>query len=100
MMRGIAQIAALAVAVGPVGVGAASGSTVGPPSLKGGQRVVFRTGVLSVGRIVVCTSDGVRVVARVPHRGKGVVTIGDGMKGSATLGLTTSANRGVVASCQ
>lgn len=71
-----------------------------PPELEGGQRVVFRAGVLSVGRTVVCTSHGVRVVARVPHRGKGVVTIGDGMKGSATLRLTTRADCSVVAICQ
>jgi len=98
-MRGVAQIAAVVVAAATVWVGAASGSTIAPPSLKGGQRVVFRPGVLGVGRTVVCTSHGVRVAARVPHRGKGVVTIGDGMKGSATLRLTTRANGSVVASC-
>jgi hypothetical protein len=96
----MAQVAALVVAATSVGVGTASGSTVAPPSLKGGQRVVFRVGVLSVGRIVVCTSHGIRVAARVPHRGKGVVTIGDGMKGSATLKLTTRADGSVIASCQ
>jgi hypothetical protein len=99
-MRGIAQVAALAIAAAIVGVGAASGSAVTPPSLKGGQRVVFRAGALSVGRAVVCTSHGVRVVARVPHRGSGAVTIGDGMKGSATLRLTTRADGSVVASCR
>jgi hypothetical protein len=99
-MRGIPQVAALAVAAATTSVGAASGSTVAPLSLKGGQRVVFRAGVLGVGRGVVCTSHGIRVVARVPHRGKGVVTIGDGMKGSATLRLTTRSDGSVVASCQ
>src|SRR3977135_141077 len=90
-MRGIAQVAALAMAAAILGVGAASGSAVTPPSFKGGQGVVFRAGALSVERAVVCTSHGVRVVARVPHRGSGAVTIGDGMKGSATLRLTTRA---------
>jgi hypothetical protein len=99
-MRGIAQVAALVVAAATVGVGVASGSTESPPSLRGGQRVVFPAGVLSVGRRVACTTHGVRVVARVPHRGKGVVTIGDGMKGSATLRLTTRANGSVVATCR
>jgi hypothetical protein len=99
-MRGIAQIAAVVIAAATVWVGAASGSTIAAPSLKGGQRVVFRPGVLGVGRTVACTSHGVRVVARVPHRGKGVVTIGDGMKGSATLRLTTRGNGSVVASCR
>jgi hypothetical protein len=73
------------------------GSTVAPSSLKGGQHVVFRAGELSIGRSVACTSShGVRVVARVPDRGEVVVTIGDGMKGSATLSLTTRADSSVV----
>jgi hypothetical protein len=96
----IAQLAALVVAATTAGAGAASGSTVAPPSLKGGQRVVFRAGVLSVGRTVACASHGIRVAARVPHRGKGVVTIGDGTKGSATLRLTTRADGSVVANCR
>jgi hypothetical protein len=99
-MRRTAQIAGLVVAAATTGVGAASASTGNSPSLKGGQRVVFGAGVLSVGRTVVCTSQGVRVVARVPRRRKGLVTIGDGVKGSATLGLTTRANGSVVATCQ
>jgi hypothetical protein len=96
----MAQVAALWVAVTSVGVATASGSTVAPTSLKGGQRIVFRTGVLNVGRTVVCTSHGVRVRARVPHRGHGVVTVGDGLKGSATLKLTTRADGSVIANCQ
>jgi hypothetical protein len=99
-MRRIPQVAALALAVATVGVAAASGSIAAPLSLKGGQRVVFRSGVLTVGRTVACTSHGIRVVARVPHRGKGLVTIGDGMSGSATLRLTTRADGSVVAICQ
>jgi len=99
-MRRSPRVAALVVAASTLGVGSACGSTVSPPSLKGGQRVVFRPGVLSVGRTVVCTSHGIRVAARVPHRGQGVVTIGDGLKASATLKLTTRANGSVVASCQ
>jgi hypothetical protein len=99
-MRRIAQVAALAVAAATAGVGVASGSTAGPPTLKGGQQIVYRARALSVGRTVACMSHGVRVVARVPHRGKGVVAIGDGMKGSATLRLTTRANGSVIAICQ
>src|SRR5258708_5163891 len=97
MMRGIAQLAALVVAATTVGVGTASGSTIAFLHLRGGQRVVLRAGLVSVGRTVVCTSHGVRVAARVPHRGRSVVTIGDGLKGSATLRLTTRADESVVA---
>ena len=66
MMRGIAQIAALGIAVATVRAGEASGSTVNPPSLRVSQRVVFRAGALSCRRIVVCASHG-------------VVRIGDGI---------------------
>lgn len=94
----VSRVAVLSAATALVG--AASGSNVAPPSLKGGQRVVFRAGVLRAGRIVACTRHGVRVVAHVPYPGQGAVTFGDGMKGSATLRLTARADGSVVASCR
>jgi hypothetical protein len=97
--RPLRQVTALVVMAVTVGVGSASGATVASPSLKGGQRIVFRAGVLSVGSTVACMSHAVRVVARVPRLGQAAGVIGDGLKGSATLRLTTHADGSVVARC-
>lgn len=91
----------LLVLVATAAIGGARGSDVVQRSLKPGQRVVFKPGVLEVGQPVVCANRGRRVVVRVPKRGRSMVRISDWAGGgSTTLWLTTRANGSVVADCR
>ncbi|MHB8469023.1 MAG: hypothetical protein ACYDCH_04605 [Gaiellaceae bacterium] len=97
-MRG-ARLAAVVFAALVFGAEVADGSAASSPHLKGGQRVVFRAGMLRAGSAVTCMSDGIRVIARVPRRRHSTATIGDGRTGSATLSLATRADGSVLAHC-
>lgn len=99
MKRSLLTLSLLAV-VAAVALGAARGSNGAPHSVKIGQRVVFKPGVLKVGSPVVCASHGKRVVVHVPSRGRSMVRISDWVAGgSTTFRLTTRANGSVVAAC-
>lgn len=100
MKRNLLTLSLLAL-VAAVALGTARASNDPPHSLKAGQRVVFKPGVLKVGSPVVCASHGKRVVVRVPSRGHSMVRISDWASGgSTTLWLTTRANGSVVADCK
>jgi len=88
------------VAVAAVPLTAAGASAATPRNLKAGQRVIFPVGTLKVGSTVACTSHAIRIVARVQRRGRSVTRIADGLRGSATIDLTTRANGSVVAFCR
>jgi hypothetical protein len=101
VMRLSARMPALAAAATAAIISAAGVSAAASPHLTSGQRVAFRTGVLKIGSRVSCTSHSIRVVARVPVRGHGLVKIADGAKGgSATIWLTTRTDGSVIARCR
>jgi hypothetical protein len=94
------QTLSLLALVAAVAVGAARASTVVQRTLEPGQTIVFRPGALEVGSPVACAGRGKRVVARVPHRGRSLVSTSDWSGRSRTLRLTTRRNGAVVARCR
>jgi hypothetical protein len=97
-MRRFVLSGSLAMVVAAMGFGVA-GSSVPSHVLKSGQRVVFRSGSLRIGSSVSWTCGSFRIAVRVPRRGQRAFVIADGLKGSATIRLTTRADGSVVASC-
>jgi hypothetical protein len=65
-----------------------------------GQQRVFAAGSLHIGAQVRCSSEGIRVSARVAARRHSIATVADGAHGSATLTLSTLADGRVIASCK
>jgi len=82
--------------------GSAGGApgNVANPHLTKGQRRVFAAGSLHIGAQVRCSSEGIRVSARVAARRHSIATVADGAHGSATLTLSTLADGRVIASCK
>lgn len=89
----------LAVLTGAVTAGGALGNAADLHLTKG-QRRVFAPGSLRVGAQVRCTSDGIKIAARVAARRHAVSTVADGPHGSATLTLKSLADGRVIATCK
>lgn len=65
-----------------------------------GDRFMFPPRAIRRREIVTCVSGGIRVKARVPGAGRGLLTHGDGTSGSATIEVRTRRDGTVVASCR
>jgi hypothetical protein len=89
----------LVVVTAAVSAGGALGVAAGS-HLTNGQRRVFPAGSLHIGVQVRCSSTGITISARVAARGHAVSTVGDGLRGSATLTVKTLASGRVIASCE